>query len=84
MIAEAPDNFITEDEIDAVIRRGVGEQFTLDQYAYIIQGHDTSEIAAHVKDAYGTGGFSHGISRANDSWVDYSSEGLLLRRGQQR
>lgn len=80
VITDRPGSFITEDEIDACVRTGSGEHFNLEQYSFIIQGHSIQEIAANLKRSYGTGGASHSVSGAANSWTDYSSKGFVLKR----
>lgn len=81
--AELPqtEHFITEDEIDDVVRFHGTAQYSLKFYSAVIHGADVSELAAMLKEHYGTGGSSHAISHADYSYLDYSFKGLLLRRG---
>lgn len=74
--------FITQDEIDAYLARGGNvSDGRLSIYAYYVQGHTKEEKINFIKEKYGTGGSSHALSRADDSWSAYDARGLRLERG---
>lgn len=73
--------FITEDEIDTYLTRGGAyANSRLATYSFFLAHEDSKERADFIKDQFGTGGSSHALSGADDSWADYSSKGLSLRR----
>lgn len=76
----APDAFITEDEIDDVIHGR--DNLPLVYYSFFIHNHTPKEQEDFLKETFGTSGHSHGVSRADDSFVDYSGKGATFRRGE--
>lgn len=74
--------FITQDEIDSYLASGsVFSDGRLSTYAYFIADHKDAEKATYIKEQYGTGGSSHALAGADDSYADYSAKGLTLERG---
>lgn len=74
--------FITQDEADAALTNGSGFEGGKPRiYAYFTQSHIPIEKADFLKNEYGTGGRSHALSGASDSWEDYSTKGIEYRRG---
>lgn len=74
--------FITQDEIDAYFCSH--EPFAngrLDIYAFYQKNENSGERAGFLKKSYGTGGGSHALSGADDSFADYTSKGVRLTRG---
>ena len=82
--AELPHTpFITEDEIDAtLVNRGSGisgGKFRIYNYFIAKPAHTPKEKAEFLKNEFGIGGYSHGVS--GDGWVDHDAKGLRLRKG---
>ena len=75
--------FITEDEIDeAVVVHGSGFSGGRQRvYAYFTAGHDAKEKSDFLKNEYGTGGRSHALSGADNSWEDHDGKGLRFKKG---
>ncbi len=70
-------SFITEDEIDRMLTGGSGiSEGKMRIYSYFVQGHDTKERTAFLRDEYGTGGHGH---IGYDEWHD--SKGIKFTRG---
>lgn len=75
-------SFITQDEIDAVLRRGgitAGGRNRI--YEYFMEHHDMKDAAEFLKNEYGTGGSSPGIPGADASDASHDSKGLKLAKG---
>ena len=73
--------FITQDEIDTFLTRGGAySNSNLATYAFFLSHEDNKERAEFLKNQFGTGGSSHALSGADDSWADYGSKGIVLRR----
>ena len=75
-------SFITQDEIDAVLRKGgitAGGRNRI--YEYFMEYHDTKEAADFLKNEYGTGGSSPGIIGAYQSDAFHDAKGLRLSKG---
>ena len=73
--------FITEDEIDAVLASGSGMSDGKRRiYAYFQEHHGAKEKADFLKEEYGVGGRSHAISGSNTSWENYDPKGLQLQK----
>nr|WP_264472682.1 DEAD/DEAH box helicase family protein [Coprococcus catus] len=75
-------SFITQDEIDAVLRKGgitAGGRNRI--YEYFMEHHDTKEAADFLKNEYGTGGSSPGIIGAYQSDAFNDAKGLRLSKG---
>ncbi len=75
--------FITQDEIDSVLRRGgnvVGGRNRI--YEFFMEHHDEKEAADFLKHEYGDGGCTPGIqgSDLSDEWHD--AKGIRLSKGQ--
>ena len=75
--------FITEDEIDeAVSSRGSGFEGGRQRvYNYFTSLHDPKDKSDFLKDEYGTGGHSHALSGADNSWEDHDAKGLRFKKG---
>ena len=74
--------FITEDEIDDTL--GLGSNYAGSRqsiYRFFSEHKDAKERADFLKAHYGTGGRSHSVSHADNSFLDYDSSGLALKRG---
>ena len=75
-------SFITQDEIDAVLRRGgitAGGRNRI--YEYFMEHHDMKDAAEFLKNEYGTGGASPGIPGAYESDASHDAKGLKLAKG---
>ena len=75
-------SFITQDEIDAVLRRGgitAGGRNRI--YEYFMGHHDMKDAAEFLKNEYGTGGSSPGIPGAGASDASHDAKGLKLAKG---
>ena len=76
------DTFITQDEIDSVLKRGSGfksGKFRIyDKYE---EGVERKEFADFLKHEYGTGGSSHAIIGTDRSFQDHDSKGLQISKG---
>ena len=75
-------SFITQDEIDAVLRRGgitAGGHNRI--YEYFMEHHDMKDAAEFLKNEYGTGGASPGIPGAYESDASHDAKGLKLAKG---
>ena len=75
-------SFITQDEIDAVLRKGgitAGGRNRI--YEYFMEHHDTKEAADFLKNEYGAGGSSPGIIGAYQSDASHDAKGLRLSKG---
>ena len=74
--------FITQDEIDTFLTSGGSTSGSKERtYRFFTEPHTADERAAFLREAYGIGGRSHALSGADDSWADYDSKGIVLRRG---
>ena len=74
-----PERFITQDEIDMVLRHGVtrtGSDYRLDIYAFFRSHSDLKEREKYLKDKYGIGGGSGG----NDN-TSYDAKGFSFSHG---
>ena len=75
-------SFITQDEVDAVLRRGgitAGGRNRI--YEYFMEHHDMKYAAEFLKNEYGTGGSSPGIPGAGASDASHDAKGLKLAKG---
>ncbi|MCR4745746.1 MAG: DEAD/DEAH box helicase family protein [Lachnospiraceae bacterium] len=76
------EDFITMDEIDSRITHGSGmSNGMLRIYAYFMEGHDSKDNVAFLKNEYGTGGQSHAIVGSDNSWEDHDAKGIKLSKG---
>ena len=74
--------FITEEEADAFLASGGPySDGRISTYSFFLRHEDTQERADFLKDQYGTGGRSHALSGADDSYADYNAKGIVLNRG---
>ena len=74
--------FITQDEVDAFLARGGPySDSRLSIYASYLRDEPEKDWMQFIKDSYGTGGSSHALSGADDSWSNYDGKGILLTRG---
>ena len=74
-----PERFITQDEIDMVLRHGAsrtGSDYRLDIYAFFRSHSDLKEREKYLKDKYGIGGGSGG----NDN-TSYDAKGFSFSHG---
>ena len=73
---------ITQDEIDAVLKRGgitAGGRNRI--FEYFQKDHDIKEAADFLKNEYGTGGCSPGIPGVDQSDESHDAKGLKLEKG---
>ena len=73
---------ITQDEIDAVLKRGgitAGGRNRI--FEYFQENHDIKEAADFLKNEYGTGGSSPGIPGVDQSDEAHDAKGLKLGKG---
>ena len=76
------ERFITQDEVDLVLRGGNHyEGGKVRIYEYFQTAHSTKEQAEYLKNSYGIGGHSHACGGADDAWEDHDSKGIVLKRG---
>lgn len=69
------EKFITQDEIDASLLRGSAyEQGKLTIYDFFEREKDAKERAKFLRSHYGTGGGTHSIPGADDSYTSYDSK----------
>lgn len=74
--------FITQDEIDNFLsNHAVYEDGRLAIYSFFLIHEDRKERTDFLRERYGTGGQSHALSGADDSFADYNGKGLTLTRG---
>ena len=74
--------FITQEEADAFLASGGSySDGRIATYSHFLRHKDTQERAEFLKNQYGTGGRSHALSGADDSYADYSAKGIVLTRG---
>ncbi|MBR4342738.1 MAG: DEAD/DEAH box helicase family protein, partial [Lachnospiraceae bacterium] len=75
-------DFITQDEIDEVIRGGSGfseGHFRIQDY--FSEHHDKKDNVAFLKHEYGIGGRSDAIIGTSHSWEDHDAKGIKLSKG---
>ena len=73
--------FVTQDEADAALMGGNSVEGGKSRiYAFFRQPHTPKEKADFLKHEYGTGGRSHVLSGASDSWEDHNAKGIEYRR----
>lgn len=78
---QAPKAFITQDEIDDVLRGGSGISQGKERiYNYFIKDHSLKEKADFLKNEYGIGGSSPGISGARNSSQWHDAKGIRLEK----
>lgn len=76
------ENFITQDEIDAILTGGSGVSGgKMRIYEFFQQGHDSKENVAFLKSEYGDGGHSHALIGNDKSWEDHNGKGIKLIKG---
>ena len=76
------DIFITQDEIDRYLSKGGSfSESKLSTYSFFLNHDDLKERAEHIKDQYGIGGSSPAFGNTDNSYADYDSKGLRLKRG---
>ncbi|MBQ7724923.1 MAG: helicase SNF2, partial [Lachnospiraceae bacterium] len=76
------EDFITQDEIDAVLSRGSGlsnGKFRI--YEYFLEERDTKDNIDFLKKEYGTGGRSDALPGNDRSWEDHDGKGIKLTKG---
>ena len=74
--------FITQEEADAFLASGGPySDGRIATYSFFLRHEDTQERAEFLKNQYGTGGRTHALSGADDSYADYSAKGIVLTRG---
>lgn len=73
--------FITEDEIDAAMTRGSGIEGGKGRiFTFFQNPHTDKEKVDFLKQEYGTGGRSHALSGAGNSWEEYDAKGIRYRK----
>lgn len=75
--------FITQDEIDSVLRRGgsiAGGRNRI--YEFFMEHHDEKESADFLKHEYGEGGCTPGIQGSDNSDEWHDAKGIRLTKGQ--
>jgi len=76
------EDFITQDEIDHRLGRGSGyEHGSFRIYDYFMEGHDSKEAVAFLKNEYGTGGQTHALAGADHSYENHDGKGIKLEKG---
>ena len=76
------EDFITQDEIDHRLGRGSGfSHGSFRIYDYFKEGHDSKEAANFLKNEYGTGGSTHALAGADNSYEDHDAKGIKLQKG---
>ncbi len=76
--------FITQDEADAALTGGNSIEGVKSRiYAFFKQPHTPKEKADFLKHEYGTGGRSHALSGASNSWEGRNAKGIEYRRGKE-
>ncbi|MEG0154917.1 MAG: DEAD/DEAH box helicase family protein [Lachnospiraceae bacterium] len=78
----SPETFITQDEIDYKLSRGSGFSEGLFRiYDFFLKEEDKKEQVKFLKQEYGTGGSSHALVGASNSYEDHDSKGIKLSKG---
>ena len=73
--------FITQDEVDKALTGGSSFQDGKYRiYNFFTQPHSTKEKEDFLKNEYGTGGRTHALSGADESYEDHSSKGIEYKR----
>ena len=76
------EDFITQEEIDHRLGRGSGfSHGSFRIYDYFKEGHDSKEAANFLKNEYGTGGSTHALAGADNSYEDHDAKGIKLQKG---
>ncbi len=76
------EDFITQDEIDAQLRRGSGiEDGKLRIYQFFTEEHAKQATRRFLKDEYGTGGTSNALPGSDQGHEDHDSKGIRLEKG---
>ena len=81
-IIPSPNQFITQDEIDALLRDGgstSGGKWRI--FRYFTEEHSTEDKADFLKREYGIGGRSHALSDAPGSNENHDAKGMELSKG---
>ena len=81
-MAELPETrpFITEDEISQTVS-SVSTERKIRVRDFWRTHTSSKERANFLRDMYGTGGYSSGVSNAFNSWMFYESKGMTLKKG---
>ena len=81
-MAELPETrpFITEDEINHAVL-SVSTEGKIRVRDFWRTHTSSKERANFLRDMYGTGGYSSGVSNAFNSWMFYESKGMTLKKG---
>ena len=75
-------DFITQDEIDAVLLHGSGVSGGSKRiYDYFKTEQDKEKNIAFLKKEYGIGGCSHALPCCDNSWEDHNFKGIKLTKG---
>ncbi len=75
-------DFITQDEIDAILLGGSSVSGCKKRiYDYFNTGHTKDENIAFLKEEYGTGGRSHALPGCDKSWEEHNYKGIQLIKG---
>ena len=81
-IIPSPHQFITQDEIDALLRDGgstSGGKWRI--FRYFTEEHSVDDKAKFLRDEYGIGGRSHALSSAPGSDENHDVRGITLSKG---
>ena len=82
MTAQKVKQFITQDEIDAVLTRGSGiESGKLTIYDFFDREKDIKARVDFLKNHYGIGGGTSAILGADNSYEDHDGKGIAISRG---
>ena len=74
--------FVTQDEVDTALAHGSSFQNGKYRiYKFFTQPHSPKEKEDFLKNEYGTGGRTHALSGADNSYEDHSAKGLEYKRG---
>lgn len=75
--------FLTQDEVDTALAHGNSFQNGKYRiYEFFNQPHSPKEKEDFLKNEYGTGGRTHALSGADNSYEDHSAKGLEYKRGE--
>ena len=81
-VPEMQQDFVTQDEIDAVLSHGSGyNEGQMRIYDYFQGQHTKEETVAFLKNEYGIGGRSHALIGSDHGWEDHDSKGIQLKKG---
>ncbi len=74
--------YISQDEIDEILMRGSGfADGNLRIYAHYLNNPSKSDSISFLKEEFGTGGYTHALSRDEHSYQDHSPKGIFISKG---